>query len=174
MSLQLGGVVFQIKEVQIRPPSYQLLNNILYIYNMAAPKGNKFAMGNNGGRPPKYKDGEELQKAIDRYFEECPDKRVVVAGEGTIEMPCYTITGLALYLGFESRQSLYDYGNRNEYSYIIKRSQTRVEQEYEKKLHDGSCTGAIFALKNMGWKDKTETEHSGKVDGNQNVVISYK
>jgi hypothetical protein len=28
-------------------------------------------------------------------------------------------------------------------------------------LYNGQCTGAIFALKNMGWSDKTQTELTG-------------
>ena len=33
----------------------------------------------------------------------------------------------------------------------------KIESEYEKKLSGQMCTVAIFALKNLGWKDKTET-----------------
>jgi hypothetical protein len=32
--------------------------------------------------------------------------------------------------------------------------------DYEKSLRQNNCTGAIFALKNFGWKDKTEIEGS--------------
>jgi hypothetical protein len=32
---------------------------------------------------------------------------------------------------------------------------------YEEQLSGTAPTGSIFALKNMGWKDKTETEISG-------------
>jgi hypothetical protein len=33
----------------------------------------------------------------------------------------------------------------------------RIETIYEKKLHQQAPTGAMFALKNMGWNEKAET-----------------
>jgi hypothetical protein len=101
------------------------------------------------GRPPIFETPEQMAKAIEEYFK----------SESKI-----TITGLCYNLGFESRQSFYDYEEREEYSYIIKRARLRVEQKYEEKLSEQACTGAIFALKNMHWKDKTE------VDNNVNIV----
>ena len=62
-------------------------------------------------------------------------------------VPCPTMTGLALFLGFCSRQSMYDYEEKSQFSYTIKRARTFIECEYEKMLHNGQCTGAIFALK---------------------------
>jgi len=99
------------------------------------------------GQPPYYNSPEDLQSAIDAYFldENCPN----------------TITGLAYFLGFADRQSLNDYQERPEYSFIIKRARARVEMAYEAKLSSNTVTGAIFALKNMGWKDKQEIEQSG-------------
>lgn len=76
-----------------------------------------------------------------------------------------TITGLALFLGFESRQSFYDYEEKPDFTYIIKVARLRVENQYELRLNNNpSPTGAIFALKNMGWKDKQETEISGNIE----------
>ncbi len=99
------------------------------------------------GRPAMYETPDEMQDAIDKYF---------------IENEIITITGLALWLGFEDRQSLYDYEKKPEFTCIIKRARLRVENSYEMRLITSqSPTGAIFALKNMGWKDKQETEHSG-------------
>ncbi len=100
------------------------------------------------GRPRIYDSPEELQQIVDQYFEDTKQEDV-------------TITGLALHLGFESRQSFYDYEKNDAFSYIIKRARLRVELAYEWRLNSNSCTGAIFALKNMGWKDKTEVEQSG-------------
>jgi len=70
------------------------------------------------------------------------------------------VSGLAYFLGFESRQSLYDYEKRSEFSYIIKRARLRIESEYEKKLSYKHPVGSIFALKNMGWADKQEIDHT--------------
>ena len=127
------------------------------------------------GKPLKYKTPEDMKEAIDGYLKNCPDMRVryFKCKDDVIEkeVPCPTITGLALHLGFESRQSFYDYEKRPSYSYIIKRARTFIEKEYEMMLQQGNTVGAIFALKNMGWTDKTETEITGK--GIQIAVLNY-
>jgi len=120
---------------------------------------------NKGGRPPLFKTPESLQEMVVDYFDNLPTRKLTVGGV-TLDLPTPTITGLALHLGFESRQSFYDYENREntEYSYIIKRARLFIEHEYEKCLHGTSPTGAIFALKNFGWKDKQETELTGSLN----------
>ena len=103
------------------------------------------------GRPRTYETPEELLTAVEGYFAFIKENKEPA-----------TITGLALHIGFESRQSIYDYEEDGQFSYIIKNARLRVECEYEKRLSTAqSPTGAIFALKNMGWKDKTEQEISG-------------
>lgn len=103
-------------------------------------------------RPAMFSKVSDLQIEADKYFAECEKKKKPL-----------TITGLAYSLGFESRQSFYDYEERGEFSYAIKRLRLRIENSYEEMLSKPACTGAIFALKNMSWKDKTETELSGEV-----------
>ena len=116
---------------------------------MAAPKGNKFALGNTGGRPPKFNSEEELISMISGYFDICQQ-----------EDEKATITGLTLMLGFCSRSSLDDYANKgDEFSYIVKRAKLAVENSYEQS----GTAFDIFALKNMGWKDKSEIDHKGSV-----------
>ena len=122
---------------------------------MAAPKGNKFALGlTTNGRPPIYKTPEELEIKINDYFESLYDKD---SGEFYERA---TITGLSLYLGFDSRKSFYNYGEKKDFLHIIKRAQQVVEMSYENMLGSKAAGGAIFALKNMGWKDRTEQEIS--------------
>ena len=106
-----------------------------------------------GGRPALFTRASDLQIEAEKFFAECEEKN---------KRP--TITGLAYSLGFESRQSFYDYEERGEFSYLIKRLRLYVESGYEEALSQNNCTGAIFALKNMGWRDKTETELSGGVE----------
>jgi hypothetical protein len=67
-----------------------------------------------------------------------------------------TITGLALHLGFSSRQAFEDYEANGKFADHLKRARLRVMTDYEKKLHVTSSTGAIFALKSMGWNERTE------------------
>ena len=123
---------------------------------------------NKLGRPLIFDSPESLQKAIRDYFDDPPLKKVTITkGEKiqTIEVPLITITGLAYHLGFESRQSFYDYENRPDFSYTIKRARLFIENEYESQLQIGNTTGAIFALKNFGWSDKQEIDHTS--NGNE-------
>jgi hypothetical protein len=107
------------------------------------------------GRPLKYKTVEALEEAIDAYFQENPINPSVVE--------------LALHLGFSSRQSMYDYQEREEFSYTIKKAVSIVESIHEKRLFEGSCAGSIFWLKNRGWnaEESKKVEHAGKMDFNE-------
>lgn len=114
---------------------------------MAAQPGNKYALGNSGGRPAIYDTKEELEAAVIDYFDFCKtnDQKS-------------TITGLALYLGFCSRSSLDDYAAKEEFFFIIKRAKLAVENSYE-------CSGQtidIFALKQLHWSDRMVNEIVGK------------
>jgi len=108
---------------------------------MGAPIGNKFALGNNGGKPPIYDNPEALENKCFKYFESCIENKEKA-----------TITGLTLYLGFCERKSLDDYKKKKEFVHIVKRAKLTVENSYEMS----GTTFDMFALKNMGWKDKTE------------------
>lgn len=117
------------------------------------------------GRKPKITDVEVMQAKIDEYFKNCPDKVTLSCfDKNNGEWVEYnkitpTISGLALFLGFCSRSAFYEYENKYpEFQDTIKKARFRIENEYEKQLYNDKCTGAIFALKNLGWKDKTETE----------------
>jgi len=102
------------------------------------------------GAPRKYKTVKELQSKIDDYFD-------------TEEV--YTITGLALHLNYTSRLALIRIeGYDKEYRNTIKRAKLRVEHSYEKRLIKTNSTGAIFALKNFGWKDTQQIEQSGSTE----------
>lgn len=123
------------------------------------------------GRPPMFDTPEQLQAKIDEYFQEGVTVKKVVIGKApnnyTIDVEVPTISGLAYYIGFESRQSFYDYENKPEFAYTVKKVRLFIEQHYEEMLQTGNTVGAIFALKNFGWKDKQEidqkTEHSGSL-----------
>lgn len=105
------------------------------------------------GRPRKIESPQEFDELADAYFARCEAREEPV-----------TLTGLILSLGLSSRESLDEYGRREEFSDSVKRAKMYVEWEYEKKMHSPACTGAIFALKNFGWKDKVE-QTIGNPDG---------
>ena len=115
----------------------------------------------NAGRPAAFKGTEELQELVDLYFQELEyqDDR-----GNTFTHPAL-ISGIALRLGFCSRQSFYDYEKKEEFTYTIKKARLRVEVSYENHLFGKSSTGAIFALKNMGWTDKQEIASTVEVTG---------
>lgn len=143
---------------------------------MAAPKGNQYAKGNNGGRPPKYKTADEMQKAIDKYFEDCKGIKAL-DDEGKpiytkygylyeIEPEPPTMSGLAIAIGFLDRSSLLDYGNKEEFSLTIRAAKARVERYAETRLYDkDGANGAKFNLSNnfRGWREKQEIEMTGNV-----------
>lgn len=138
------------------------------------------------GQKPFYETPDEMQEKIEEYFEyikgefhfetretENFEEIKVVVWDRHPEPAL--ITGLTLFLGFCDRQSLYDYqNNKPEFTAIVKRARLRVEMAYEFRLAEDKPVGAIFALKNMGWKDKQETEITGNginltiVRGNRN------
>jgi len=123
---------------------------------MAAPKGNKYAIGNSG-KPPAYANAVELAEQVNEFFEYCIENSEKA-----------TVTGLALYLGFCTRKSLDDYeGKGKEYLYVIKRARLAVEHSYEL----AGQTIDIFALKNMGWADKTEIDHTVNIPTLPDIVI---
>lgn len=106
------------------------------------------------GRPALFKDAEELQTKIDEYFESL----IYVDSDKQEQSKTPTLSGMAYFLGFCDRQSLYDYKGKDEFSCIIKRSRLFIESYYEENLSGRNPTGSIFWLKNAGWKDKTEVD----------------
>ncbi len=95
------------------------------------------------GRPLLFETPEALEEAIDGYIQE--EKKP-------------TLAGLAFHLGID-RHTLYNYKEREDFFHIIKKATDYVEQKYEERLiYESNPTGVIFALKNMGWKDKQEVE----------------
>ena len=136
---------------------------------------------NKGGRPPMYKTAKEMQKAIDAYFKECKGK-IATLDDGEVARDKYgipiiiesrppTITGLALALGFNSRQALLNYQEKDEFNDTITRAKSKVEQYAEERLFDkDGANGAKFSLANnfSGWKEKKEIE----ADVNSSVTIN--
>ena len=99
-------------------------------------------------RPLKYKSEKELKKGITRYFKDC-DKR---------DKP-YTISGLALFLGFLSRDALMSYREKKQFSDIIKLARLKIQASYAEELtkRKVGVAGLIFIMKNnFGFTDRQE------------------
>ena len=114
-----------------------------------------------------YDNPATLQAEIDRYFKEGIKTKSVIVGKApntqVVEIEVPTITGLCMFLGFESRQSFYDYEAKQGFAYTIKRARLFIENHYEELLQSGNMVGAIFALKNFDWKDKQEISQEVKI-----------
>lgn len=126
------------------------------------------------GSPPRYKSKQEMQKKIDEYFEACKG-RVLTGDDGEpicnkfgqpviMDQKPPTITGLALALGFTSRQALLNYQAKPEFVDTITRAKSRVEEYSEERLFDkDGVQGAKFNLTNnfKGWSEKPLQDNSG-------------
>jgi len=123
------------------------------------------------GRPALFSSPEAMEAMVIEYFKlfgkESTDEQREAKGIAIYEHRP-TITGLCLFLGFESRQSFYAYEQKPGFSYTIKRARVKIENLYENMLlSKNTATGAIFALKNFEWNDnqKIELTDSRKATG---------
>lgn len=96
------------------------------------------------GRPTKYDNAKQLEKKINEYFDKVEEEEI-------------TITGLCLYLGIH-KDTFYEYAQKEEFKDVINLARLIVENSYEISLRKNGRTGDIFALKNFGWRDKSEVE----------------
>lgn len=127
-------------------------------------------MAHAGGRPPKYRNVEEIEDKIDQYFAICEGEPLLDdEGKQIVNKygcPCWikppkppTVTGLALALGFASRQALLNYQAKKEFNDTITRAKSRVEEYAESRLFDrDGSNGAQFSLRNnfKGWNIDNE------------------
>ena len=129
------------------------------------------------GRPPTFKTAAEMQEKIDAYFKDC-EGHALTDSDGEIVYDKYgqpvivgdhppTVTGLALALGFTSRQALLNYQAKKAFVDTITRAKSRIEEYTEARLFDrDGVNGAKFSLKNnfKGWSDSPDgmTDHKPK------------
>ena len=124
----------------------------------------------NVGRPPKYKNAEEIEDKIEQYFSSCEGEPLLDNKGNPIVnkygYPCWikppkppTVTGLALALGFTTRHALLSYQEKKEFMHTITRAKSRVEEYAESRLFDrDGSNGAQFSLRNnfKGWNIDNE------------------
>lgn len=119
--------------------------------------------------PLRYKSAAEMSAAIEEYFRDCEGhvltdssgKTVVYDRNGEpviVGAHPPTVTGLALALGFKTRQSLLNYQARSDkFNDIITVAKSRCEEYAERRLYDrDGVNGAKFSLTNnfKGWREK--------------------
>lgn len=144
---------------------------------MPAQKGNQYALGNEGS-DKKFESPEELEEAIQQYFDDCDSntREVYIKAKQEIEtisfpLP-YTIEGLALALGFTTRHSLLNYEKAKgyeEYFTTIEKAKLQVQNNKVTGLISDqySTAGTIFDLcNNHKYEQKTNIEQSGAFDIN--------
>lgn len=133
------------------------------------------------GMTPMYTSVEEIESKIEQYFEDCKGYPLT-DNEGNqifnkfglpvfIDVHPPTVTGLALALGFTSRQALLNYQAKLEFVDTITRAKARVEQYAEERLFDrDGSNGAQFSLRNnfKGWDADKKNDNSG--DGKITIV----
>ncbi len=120
-----------------------------------------------------FKSVDDLCRLVDEYFKSIegeyrleekpqkkPDDAPVIQKVPIREAEPPTMAGLALHLGFNSRDEFDKLEKGGKYAAVLKRARLRVEVAYEKKLHQQSSSGALFALKSMGWNDKPEDKQT--------------
>lgn len=119
---------------------------------------------------PKYTTVQEMQEVIDNYFKDC-EGTVLTDDVGNPVTDKYgvpvivgakppTVTGLALALGFTSRQALLNYQAKRQFVDTITRAKSRIEEYTEGRLFDrDGARGAVFSLSHnfKGWKDTDTT-----------------
>ena len=145
---------------------------------MAAPKGNKFAIGNSG-KPKTWATPEKLQQDIEKYFEECDSRIIEVYDKKEqkvipIKKPTpYTVEGLCEVLDCD-RVTLLNYQKQKgyeEYFSTIKKAKLKIQRNKLERGLDGDSNPAItiFDLKNNhGYVEKQE------IQTKQEVELKYK
>lgn len=102
------------------------------------------------GRPRIVETPEEFTTRATTYFEECDrDDRKP------------TTYGLALALGFASRQSLWDYRQHPDFSYAVTRAISFIGVYHEENLFGAKPQGSMFWLKQDDWKDEKSMKMTG-------------
>ena len=124
---------------------------------------------------PSSTNAMNLAAKINAYFTKTHGgrQRKAMAGKkATPEQFQPTITGLALSLGFNSRLEFKKFEKHPELGHLLQRARLRIEAFYERKLHEQTRSGAIFALKNLGWNDKQDSEQTvDETDKNARILL---
>ena len=126
----------------------------------------------------KYQTAKEMSEAIEKYFKDCEghpltdeNGDIVYSKNGNpviVGTHPPTVTGLALWLGFKTRQSLLNYQARSKaFDDILTVAKSRCEEYAESRLYDrDGVNGAKFSLMNnfKGWKNNPSEDDSEAIE----------
>lgn len=140
---------------------------------MAAPKGNQFWKARSfHGRNPIFETPEQLWDACEEYFQWVEDnplweaKAFAYQGEVTDhilpKMRAMTIGGLTIFLDIDF-QTWENYKKKQDFFDVTK----KVEQIIRDQKLAGAAADLLNAniiARDLGLKDATKTEHSGKLE----------
>ena len=170
MSARLGALLYSVLLIYLvtlscTPPYFA--KNICNSLKILVPLRLYYAnlhINHNPSRmlQPAFKTAKILAEKIDAYFRYIEGEYHLEeksSGEQKIwdrEPEPPILTGLILFLGFNSRKQFEDYEQNGQFADTVKRGRLRVEALYERKLHQQAPTGAIFALKSMGWTERSD------------------
>lgn len=116
---------------------------------------------------------KELQKRIDGYFNSRLSEQYSKNGEllidsngkpiRKVEFP-YTLTGLALALGLDSREALFTFENE-EMARLVRRAVMRIEEFAEEKLFSKEAFSGVKLFLSVNferWQDKEDEDFDGE------------
>lgn len=130
-----------------------------------------------GAAKPRYESPDQISGLIEQYFADCEgqllldengEPRLTRAGEPIIigrKQP--TASGLALALGFRSRNSLLNYKAKKEFTATIEHAMLLLEAATEQRLYDrDGARGAMFSLQHnfRHWKEQQEEQKAPAVN----------
>jgi len=119
------------------------------------------------------KTPKELQKRIDEYFNSRMTEQYSKNGEllldvtgkpvKRVEFP-YTLTGLALSLGLDSREALFSFENK-EMARLVKMAVMKIEEYAEEKLFSKESFSGVKLFLSVNferWQDKGDDDFDGE------------
>lgn len=137
---------------------------------MAAEKGNKYAIGNRGGRPTKY-DAEKTPQMVYDYIDGCEDEYVLMGDakskmNNLLKVDIPTIEGLCIIL-MVSHDTIAEWVKKyNEFSDAI----TKLKEVQKRRLLEGGLSGEyqqsiakLILANNHGMSDKVDQNNTGNV-----------
>lgn len=103
------------------------------------------------GRPVIIKTPEEFLERSEKYFNEQIEKDEPIL-----------LTGLCNALGFCSKNTLYDYAKKPDFSESVSWARQVIESQYEKGLWNKDIQGANmrFVLNSFGWVETKNLDHT--------------